>query len=219
MPEQRLDEHLRRYYADKKPSAQCIDRLAALAESTQTAESSSPETPSAALPATKTRHATPVYLAVAASLLLVLLGSGVFLLQKNDGTDPSWLVAKEIAVNHNKHLAIEFPTGDYHELDRLMDKLDFSSVISKRLAPGEYRLLGGRYCSIQGQLALQLKLQDRAGNLYTLYQAPLNKILTGIRQGEQFIDGLRITLWREAGLLLGLASSPTRAPEDKAGDE
>ncbi len=219
MPEQPLDEHLRRYYTDKKPSPQCLDRLVALAESTQTAESSAPETPPAALPATKTRRSTPAYLAIAASLLLVLLGSGIFLLQKNDGTDPSWLVAKEIAVNHNKHLAIEFPTGDYHELNRLMGKLDFSGVISKRLAPGEYRLLGGRYCSIQGQLALQLKLQDRAGNLYTLYQAPLNKILTSIRQGEQRIDGLRITLWREAGLLLGLASSPTQVPEDKAGGE
>ncbi len=215
MPEQPLDEHLRRYYTNKKPSPQCLDRLVALAESTQTGEPVSSQTP----PATKTRHATPVYLAIAVSLLLVLLGSGIFLLQKNDNTDPSWLVAKEIAVNHNKHLAIEFPTGDYHELNRLMDKLDFSGVISKRLAPGEYRLLGGRYCSIQGQLALQLKLQDRAGNLYTLYQAPLNKILTGIRQGEQLIDGLRITLWREAGLLLGLASAQTQTPEDKTGNE
>ncbi|HEB93491.1 MAG TPA: hypothetical protein ENI94_08490 [Gammaproteobacteria bacterium] len=215
MPEQPLNEHLRRYYTDKKPSPQCLDRLIALAESTQTAESSAPETS----PATKTRHATPMYLAVAASLLLVLLGSGVFLLQKNDSIDPSWLVAKEIAVNHNKHLAIEFSTGDYRELNRLMDKLDFSGVVSKRLAPGEYRLLGGRYCSIQGQLALQLKLQDRAGNLYTLYQAPLNKILTSIQQGEQLIDGLHITLWREAGLLLGLAGSPALAPEDKAGGE
>lgn len=214
MPEQRLDEHLRRYYTDKKPSAQCLDRLAALAESTQATESPSPETP----PAVKTRRTTPVYLAVAASLLLVLLGSGVFLLQPNHNTDFSWLVAKEIAVNHNKHLAIEFPTGDYRELNRLMDKLDFSGVISKRLASGEYRLLGGRYCSIQGQLALQLKLQDRAGNLYTLYQAPLNKMLSGIQQGEQLIDGLRITLWREAGLLLGLASSQTQAPKKKDSD-
>jgi len=143
-----------------------------------------------------------VYLAVAASLLLVLLGSGVFLLQPNHNADFSWLVAKEIAVNHNKHLAIEFPTGDYRELNRLMDKLDFSGVISKRLASGEYRLLGGRYCSIQGQLAL-------------LYQAPLNKMLSGIQQGEQLIDGLHITLWREAGLLLGLASSQAQAPEKK----
>jgi len=214
VPEQRLNEHLRRFYTDKKPSAQCLDRLAALAESTQVTESPAPETP----PAAKTRRVTPAYLAVAASLLLALLGSGVFLLQKNDSTDLGWLVAKEIAVNHNKHLAIEFPTGDYHELNRLMDKLDFSSVISKRLAPGQYRLLGGRYCSIQGQLALQLKLQDRAGNRYTLYQTPLSKMLTGIRQGEQLIDGVRITLWREAGLLLGLASSQTQAPEKKDGE-
>jgi len=211
VPEQRLDEHLRRYYTNRAPSAQCLDRLAALAESTQAAESPSPESP----PAAKTRRTTPVYLAVAASLLLVLLGSGVFLLQPNHNADFSWLVAKEIAVNHNKHLAIEFPTGDYRELNRLMDKLDFSGVISKRLASGEYRLLGGRYCSIQGQLALQLKLQDRAGNLYTLYQAPLNKMLSGIQQGEQLIDGLHITLWREAGLLLGLASSQAQAPEKK----
>ena len=203
MPEQRLNEHLRRFYTNKAPSAQCLDRLAALAESTPAAESPAPA---------RTHRATPAYLAVAASLLLILFGGGVFLLQPNHNTEPGWLVAKEIAVNHNKHLAIEFPTGDYHELNRLMDKLDFSSVISKRLPPGQYRLLGGRYCSIQGQLALQLKLQDRAGNRYTLYQAPLNKLLTGIQQGEQIIDGVRITLWREAGLLFGLASSQTQAP-------
>ncbi len=203
MPEQRLDQHLQRFYADKRPSEACLDRLAALAESTPAAKPSAP---------VKTRRVTPAYLAVAASLLLILFG-GVFLLQP--GHNANWLVAKEIAVNHNKHLAIEFPTSDYHELNRLMDKLDFSSVISKRLPPGQYRLLGGRYCSIQGQLALQLKLQDRAGNRYTLYQAPLNKLLTGIQQGEQVIDGVRITLWREAGLLLGLASSQTQAPEKK----
>jgi len=209
VPEQRLDQHLQRFYADKRPSKACLDRLAALAESTPAADSPTP---------VKTRRVTPAYLAVAASLLLILFGGGLFLLQPNPNADPSWLVAKEIAVNHNKHLAIEYPTGDYHALNRLMDKLDFSSVISKRLPSGQYRLLGGRYCSIQGQLALQLKLRDRAGNLYTLYQAPLNKLLSGIRQGEQTIDGVRITLWREAGLLFGLASSQTQLSGEKDGE-
>ncbi len=208
MPEQRMDQHLQRFYADKRPSEAYLERLAALAEPRQ----------APAPAATSRRPTNTARLAIAATLLMILFGGSMFLLQPNHNAASSWLVAKEIAVNHNKHLAIEFPTGDYHELNRLMDKLDFSSVISKRLPAGQYRLLGGRYCSIQGQLALQLKLADRAGNRYTLYQAPLNKLLTGIQQGEQIIDGVRITLWREAGLLFGLASSQTQAP-GKNGDE
>lgn len=201
MSEQRLDEHLRRYYASKKPSDQCLHQLSALA--TQ---------PHRARPATgwlRQRHVGGMYMLVATVVL-----TGAVLLFQQIGTPPAdldWLVAKEIAVNHNKQLAIEFSAQDYRELNQKMQKLNFSSVASKRLDTDQYRLLGGRYCSIQGQLALQVKLQDRAGNVYTLYQTPLSRILAEVEVGEQAIDGLQLTLWHEAGLLFGLAG-PSRTP-------
>ncbi len=207
MPELPMNKHLQRYYSGKKPSTQSLDRLVALAESTTLTTSSLPATP-------RPRLATSSLLAVAA-LVLLLIGSGLFLSQRPPHHDLNWLVAKEIAVNHNKHLAIEFPTGSYRELNQLMDKLDFSSVISARLKDGQYRLLGGRYCSIQGQMALQLKLQDRAGNLHTLYQTPISKTLAAIPESVQSIDGLRLSLWREAGLFFGLASPQSAQTETR----
>jgi len=210
VPEQRLDQHLQRFYAGKRPSEDCLERLAALTEPPQT------PAPKDTAPTAGRRPAKARLLGIAATLLLIILGSGALLLQHNrHHADLTWLVAKEIAVNHNKRLAIEFPASDYRALNRMMSKLDFSSVGSSRLPVEQYQLLGGRYCSLQGQLALQLKLKDRAGNRYTLYQTPLSKTLAVIPEGEQLIDGLRITLWREGGLLLGLAGPQGGEKEER----
>jgi hypothetical protein len=56
------------------------------------------------------------------------------------------LVLAEIAMNHNKHLNVEYPYHEYQELQAAMDRLDFKLTPIKNL-PGKFSLLGGRYCS------------------------------------------------------------------------
>jgi len=82
-----------------------------------------------------------------------------------------------------------------------MSKLDFSLIHSKKSDIQNLQLLGARYCSIQGELAA---LEDKIGRTYTLYQSPVTDDLLGLKAGERVQDGLRLKLWREAGLFFGL---------------
>jgi hypothetical protein len=73
-------------------------------------------------------------------------------------------------------------------------------------------VLGGRYCSIQGVTAAQLRLRDQAGWIRTLYQVPYEVsrfgVLPDIGAGEQpkltQVRGLTVELWVEKGLLFAL---------------
>jgi len=68
-------------------------------------------------------------------------------------------------------------------------------------------MLGGRYCSIQGRLAAQIKLEDEAGRVLTLYQTRFSEAFEGISEQRCELDGIQVRIWREGGLLFGLAGS------------
>lgn len=114
-------------------------------------------------------------------------------------------VAAEIALNHNKQLSPEFETADMAELRTSMDKLDFAPVDPQRLQDGDYFLVGARYCSIGSTLAVQLRMTDDLGRPYTLYQFRDSEAFADLTAATLDVDGVRVTLWRESGLVLGLA--------------
>lgn len=72
-------------------------------------------------------------------------------------------IAQEIYLNHDKNLKIEYEGENYVSLQKEMKKLDFKMFLSSRLSSSGYRVIGGRYCTIQGQIASQIKLQDSEG--------------------------------------------------------
>lgn len=114
-------------------------------------------------------------------------------------------VAQEVAMNHNKALAVEYQADSYEVLSREMGKLDFDLLAPRLMAAGDFTLLGARYCSIQGQLAAQLKLTDSSGRVYTLYQTRLNDEFKGIKSDVLQWDQVTIRLWGEQDILYGLA--------------
>ena len=71
-------------------------------------------------------------------------------------------------------------------------------------------MLGGRYCSIQSEIAAQLRYQDKAGSTHTLYQVGYDpEIFDGILNPQKNlqpniydIDGFRVSIWVEKGLLM-----------------
>jgi anti-sigma factor RsiW len=145
--------------------------------------------------------------ALAASVLaLAWVGYGMF-----SERDLAARVFAEIAMNHKKGLAAEVATDDFAAVGRALDRLDFA--ISKPGGPAAgLALLGGRYCSIQGRLAAQLKLAA-PGGVRTLYVAELTPQLEAI-VGETVIhDSVEITVWREGGIFHGLARDPMPAGE------
>ena len=91
-------------------------------------------------------------------------------------------------------------------------ELDFRLQADPRGIAGRGDLLGGRYCSIRGVTAAQLRLRTAAGATETLYQAPYDPgsfgVMPDIGKGEAprrlQVRGLSVELWVDRGLLFVL---------------
>lgn len=116
--------------------------------------------------------------------------------------------AAEIARNHNKRLNVEFQAAAFDALERQMEKLDFALLEPFRVKQRGLRLIGARYCSIQGQPAAQIRLKDKDGRPCTLYESAAVPAFAGIPETRVEVSGVRVELWQESGLLMGLAGPP-----------
>lgn len=142
-------------------------------------------------------------LAIAALLILGF----IFTITQFQGTGIEDRIVKEIAMNHSKELNIEFPTNDLNSLQAKLDKLDFPLAKADGFIKENYELMGGRYCSIQGNLAAQLKIKNKAtNNIDTLYITNLNNELSDVKPTSVNVEGVNIEVWHENGLLYGKAS-------------
>ncbi len=158
------------------------------------------------------------YRLVAASLLLCLLMSGLFIHQ----SAPTRLyqsIADEVANNHLKLKPLEISSSDISTVSTYFDQLNFIPRASRNRALAGL-LLGGRYCSIDGEPAAQLRYKRDDGMLRSLYQVPTEsdyRDLPDILQGQMplrlYSQGFTVDLWREQGLLM---AAVTLAPDNQA---
>ncbi|GMR07255.1 MAG: hypothetical protein BMS9Abin26_0257 [Gammaproteobacteria bacterium] len=213
MNEQRLSEHLSQYYNSKRLSSETLARLTAMVESSSTGVDRKMKAPPTAWRLWPRIWTSGGLLAT--TLILLIAFIGVFSLGRMIGEGPgpgltgaslTEAIAKEIARNHHKQEKVQFAVRSYAELRKKMPRLNFPTIASARVDPKRLRLLGGRYCSIRGQIANQIKLRDEKGRIHTLYETRASDAVAGFTEGELQIDGLRISIWRESGLLFGLAS-------------
>jgi len=118
------------------------------------------------------------------------------------------IVAQEIALNHSKQLNLDFNEIDYANLNKLMHKLDFQVVKSNHINLAGLEVLGARYCTIQGNIAAQIRLRDDSGKIFTLYQTKLTSMLNNnFEDTIQSIDQVDVKQWQENDLFFGLAVS------------
>ena len=144
------------------------------------------------------------YLRIAAVAASLLLGFGLLQVYLSE-RDTEARVLAEIAMNHKKQLAVEVAADNFTDIGRALDRLEFTVPRPERLIEG-FTLLGGRYCSIHGNLAAQLKLREAGtGAVHTLYVTGLTPDLVGVAGGASEHDGVAITLWREQDVFFGLA--------------
>lgn len=140
------------------------------------------------------------------------------------GLQPGWMpvpdkplqIAREAASNHINLKPLDTETSSYGELQGFFDRLDFSPVRSGRalelLSLPNETLLGGRYCSLKGVTALQLRFGHGEKAVGTLYQVGYDPALFGdvpdAEAGElpliKTTQGLKVSLWTEKGLLMVL---------------
>lgn len=151
-------------------------------------------------------------LGLAAAVLLVL-GLAALIGSPESPADRALQIADEVALNHLKQRPLEVHGGASDELQTYFDELGFRLLLQPQSLGPQDALLGGRYCSIRGVTAAQLRLRDETGRVETLYQAPYDRDLFGrqpdVGRGETprrlQVRGLTVELWVERGLLFALA--------------
>jgi hypothetical protein len=182
-----FEEILKKYYESKSMPDERIEYL--LSESGGRAKTSFVE-----------------YFAYAA-IAVVLVFFSVIIYNSVQNRDLTGRVVAEIAMNHNKRLSVDVVTSDYGTLGEKMDKLDFPIRVPDQSFLDNYELIGGRYCSILGYFAAQLKVRSRKdGRILTLYVTKLNPELAKLYPDNYHHDNTEIRLWETDGILYGLAS-------------
>ena len=146
-----------------------------------------------------------------AAVVLVVLVVGIYLgYIGNNQKDIPQLIAEEVAHNHLKMKPLEVSGDSLNDVRAYFNKLDFSLTHSHYIAGNNLQLLGGRYCSIQGETAAQLQMRDETtGNTQIVYQAPYDKDLfselPNLQDGQapvrKFVNGIAVDVWVEKGVL------------------
>ena len=149
------------------------------------------------------------WLALAATAALVVAG-GLWLRHWTAAEGLAGRVVAEVAMNHRKDLEVEASVADYGQLRSVLDKLPFEVPPPTAERAAGYQLVGGRYCSIQAQLAAQLKIRHlETGRVATLYVTELSPQLASL-PGQRRTDGeITVDLWSQGGLLYALAHAAT----------
>lgn len=150
--------------------------------------------------------------AVAAFLLAFFLTP--LLIEQDDVRER---IAMEVATNHIKLKPLEIETRSIEGIRDYFNKLDFIPVSSKRVSDAGLELIGGRYCSLQGISAAQLRVRKPGSNtVQTLYQTEYRKDVFAsmpvLEQDDEPVDiyvkGIKVTIWVEKGLLFALTELP-----------
>ena len=116
-------------------------------------------------------------------------------------------VMNEIAKNYIKNEKVLFHTSKYSVLQEKLSQLDFNIKPNQiRLLDG-FDLVGGKYCSLEGSKAAQMKfVNPQTGESKILYAVSLSQTLDWIEQDEGEKMEVDINLWSESGTLFGLSS-------------
>lgn len=213
MIEMRLEDHLTDFYNRQELRPQKLTELRSLTEGWGTTH----EKATVGLTALWSWSRTLSGGRVAAVVFLLLLGAfylgriwRLTLPGEMRGGVLAQSIGREIAMNHRKQLNLEFSARDYATLQAQMGKLDFALAPPSNPAASSLHVVGARYCSIQGQLAAQIRARDLAGTVYTLYETKLTDRLRAVA-GEVEAEGVRIRLWSENGLFYGLAVNESQS--------
>lgn len=161
----------------------------------------------------------PWYVAIAAMVMVFVLGT-VVVMQYFQTASSDLLVqeiAHEVARNHLEMKPMEVQTAAINDVQNYFTKLDFLPQPSTLIDSNNKILLaGGRYCSIQGSTAAQLRYKDKQGGYVTLFEThhspELLKQLPNIEAGEEplvtYAKGIKVKLWQERGLLMVSTEKP-----------
>ncbi len=150
---------------------------------------------------------------VFASFVLMLLALPLL----NNQVDVQQRIALEVASHHIKLKPLDIKTNTIEGIRGYFKSLDFLPVDSRLVSDAGLELIGGRYCSLQGVSAAQLRVRKPGSDtVQMLYQAEYRKDIFDnmpqLEEGETpvevFVKGLKVKIWVEKGLLFVLSDLP-----------
>lgn len=120
-------------------------------------------------------------------------------------------ILNEVVYNHTRQMNPEIKTASLDSVQNYLSRLEFQLIQSPRLSKNEWVVLGGRYCSIQGRLAALIQVKNiKSGMICSYYQVPLPEGFSSDDQmTEKFLNGMKVNVWSEKGLLLALVGPDT----------
>lgn len=157
--------------------------------------------------------------AVAALLLTFFLTP--LILDQNDVRER---IAMEVVTNHIKLRPLEIETSSIDDIRGYFKKLDFMPVNSRLVDQFGLEIIGGRYCSLQGITAAQLRVKKPDSNtVQTLYQTEYKKnvfkdipvLEDGDAPVDIYVKGIKVKIWVEKGLLFALTDLPETQRTDR----
>lgn len=192
------DDTIKEYYQTQNLSAEKLQQMIDIAQLPQQQSVSQERN-------IKQRWLIQRNLSVAASILLAVVISLQWLNPTPTQQQLVASIAQEIAINHQKQFDIEFAENSYASLNKLMGKLDFALISPEKLKTEGLQILGGRYCSLHGQIAAQIRLKNSEGVVFTLYQTRSDEKLKTLTEQSEHANGITIEMWQEDGVFLGVA--------------
>ena len=147
-------------------------------------------------------------------LVFLMLTSSLFVLNPAYFASKSieQRIADEVVSNHLKLKPLEVNSDTLAQIKRYFTQLDFLPVTPSFLATSKQLLIGGRYCSIQGVTAVQLRLMDEAGQVQSLYETEFDKnVFKNLSKQANakepvtvYANGMMVHIWVEKDILFAL---------------
>lgn len=200
-----LPEALKEHYGSKELSESQIDKLNRLQQEQTDLILEKKKKPNIFELSSlfKTKRSAAIAASVLIALMLLPLQRLFVNYQHSNTVD---LIVAEVAYNHNKRMKMEIYSTGLPEINTYLEKLDFNLINSGVVSSKLYSIVGARYCSIQGQLAAQLKIKDKeTGEMFTFYQSKRPDGFTLEKLYEKRSTGALVKVWLEGDLLLSLA--------------
>lgn len=146
----------------------------------------------------------PAY-AVAAMFLLAVI---VIAHQRSLVTQRTSLALREAAMNHVTKLQLDVEAGGLDSLQQGLSKLPFDIELPDNPVFAKLALLGGRYCTIHGNLAAHLKFSDpQSQQQYSLFVTPYADNLQSMQSDAVEMSGVEVNLWRENDIVYAMAKT------------
>jgi hypothetical protein len=114
-------------------------------------------------------------------------------------------LAQQAALGQNTRQELEVRVADCTELRAKMKSLDFTPVEPIMMREMNMRIVGARYATIEGKMAVQIVFVDSKGVPCTLYEVRPGETLARLPKSDHQVDGVQVSVWQEKGLLMVLA--------------